>query len=78
MSVNINCVCMVKSNNIKRVRSIKTLKNKHKSFRKSRLITFSSYPKKKIEKKYIDNFWTKYFNGTLLKKVNSRKDESII
>jgi len=41
-------------------------------------VTFASYPKKKVDRKYIDAFWEKYFNGSLEKAISRRKDKAII
>lgn len=41
-------------------------------------IIFASYPRKKVDKKYIDAFWERYFNGELKKFISKRKDNAII
>jgi len=59
--------------------------NKASSSRVSRPLTkipgtiiFASYPKKKVDRKYIDSFWKKYFNGKLKRMVSRRKDCAVI
>jgi len=46
--------------------------------KKSGAIILASYPKKKVDKKYINSFWEKYFNGELQKMASKRIDCSVI
>jgi len=46
--------------------------------KKTNSIVFASYPKKVVDKKYINSLWTKYFNGTLEDLIYKRKDISYI
>jgi len=41
-------------------------------------INFASYPEKKVNKKYIDSFWEKYFDGTLKRSIHKRIDNNTI
>lgn len=41
-------------------------------------IIFASYPKKKVDRKYIDAFWKRYFSGELKEATLKRKDGSVI
>lgn len=56
------------------IRKAQTAKNRPKPAN----VVFASYPKKKVDRRYIDVFWEKYFNGSLKKAISRRKDVGII